>query len=501
MWRYRRLLLAGLSVAIVIALHAAGLPVLPGSAEPFSFAVLGDLHLSRPAFEQARTVAAIAESLRDSQPRLAFVCQTGDLAHGEAEGHKQLDAAGMRDELSFAFACLRKAFGVPVFVAVGNHDKHGGGKPYREVALPFLAGELGVPLEQAYYAFRYGNACFIFLDYGDYSKKGGSMDYAAQRRFLDEVLAQARADPAVKHVFAFGHYPLWPAVRPGFSNDRFTDSAVPAFAGHPLDAYFCGHTHNTGAWVRRVGGAPVTQIMGVAMDASDPLRPMEETRTSLIPRTEVSYGWGYLSGPPCGYYWVGVEGPRVRVQLRSGRHVLRDFTWQEPGAVTDTLAPSVCRSAAPTEEELRRGISSAALVYTSWTSQAAELPVRINGLPAGTLRLAPQPDWAAFASEARLTLGAACAEGMRLRNEVMIDNPQKSYFGLGNLRLEIRLADGTVTRTAVGERYLLSAERDEAEAGKRSTLGWDIIPDAVRATVRLGESLGPARLDFTRDCR
>lgn len=493
-----RLLMAGLFIPSSLVLSAAAFPVLSESGEPFSFIVLGDLHLSRPAYEQARAVAAIAESVRDSQPRLAFVCQTGDLAHGEAEGHKQLDAAGMNEEMGHALDCVKRAFNLPVFVAVGNHDKHAGGKAYREVALPFLAGELGVPLEQAYYAFRHGSACFIFLDYGDYSKTGTSMDYAAQRRFLDGALAQARADPAVKHVFAFGHFPLWPVVRPGFSSERFTDSVVPAFAGHPIDAYFCGHTHNTGAWVRRVDGAPVTQIMGVAMDASDPLRPMEETRTSLIPPAELSYGWGYLSGPPAGYFWVGVEGPCVRVQLRSGRQVVRAFTWTEPGKPVDTRVPPKPVPVTLSESDLGQKIVSATLAFTAWTAEAAELPIRVNGKSAGTVRLEPMPHWAAFASEKRLSLPAESLAGLALRNELLVENPGHAVFGVGNLRMELKLADGRTARTAVCGSFLFSAEREEAAAGGRSTLGWEIIPVSVSSSVRLGQALGPVRLDFQR---
>ena len=491
-------------VAFIIALGlfvqlaaGAGLPVLSESSEPFSFAVLGDIHYARPAFASQRIAAEIAESVRDIRPAVAFVCQTGDLILGEDPTHKQLDKAGVADELAFAVTNLTAAFRLPLFVSVGNHDKNAGGAPYRETVLPLLARELGAPLDRSYYAFRYGGACFIFLDYGDYSKKGTSMDYAAQRRFLEETLAQARADPAVKHVFAFGHYPLWPVARPGFGSDRFTDSVVPAFTNAPIDAYFCGHTHNSGAWVRRGGGAPVTQIKGVALDASDPLKPMEETRTLLIPREELSYGWGCLSGPPAGFFLVSVEGPCVRVQFRSGRRVLCEFAWQEPGKIEDLVSPPPRPAVAVTAAELREA-ASATLVFTPWTEMTASLNVLLNGEKVGEARLAPMPHWAAFASEMRVKIPAEKLKGLRLANDVTFENPGKALFGVGNVRLEVRLADGQTARTAVFDRFLLSAEKAEAEAQRQSVLGWEIIPAGVLSTVRLGQPLGPARLSFPK---
>jgi len=489
--------------AVVCGVQSAGaaeLPTLSKGSSPFSFVVMGDLHVARPDFETRRVGRAIAEAVKDVQPAVAFVCHTGDLILGEDSSHKQLDKAGVTDELSFAVTSLTQQFGRPLFVAVGNHDKNAGGSPYRETVLPLLSRELGVPLTRSYYAFRYGNACFVFLDYGDYSKTGKSMDYAAQRKFYEEAMAQARADPAIKHVFAFGHYPLWPVVRPGFGNDRFTDSVVPVMKQYPLDAYFCGHTHNSGAWVYRGSGVPVTQIMGVALDQSASLKPMEETRTLLIPRDELSYGWGVLSGPPNGFFLVGVDGPRVRVQFRSGREVLREFVWQEPGKITDTVAPQPSPVVTVTESDLRQ-TSSATLVFTPWTAMASDLTVLVNGEKIGEVRIEPMPPWAAFASEVRVKFPFAKLKGLRLENEIVVENPGKALFGVGNVRLDVKLTGGVMARTSVYDRFLFSAEQAEAEALQKSTWGWEIIPSGVQSRVKLGQPLGPIRLGFLKKAK
>ena len=494
------LTLLGAFQILLPAARAVELPTLSDSPEPFSFAVLGDLHFSRPDFVASRVGAGIAEAVKDAHPSVAFVCQTGDLIHGELPSHKQLDREGVKEELDVAIKSLTGQFNVPLFLAVGNHDKNAGGKPYPEVFLPVLSHELGTQVTRLYYAFRYGNACFIFLDYGDYSETGTSMDYAAQRTFLEETLAQAHATNGIKHVFAFGHYPLWPVVRPGFSSRRFTDSVVSVLKHAPVDAYFCGHTHNSGAWVRRVDGVPVTQIMGVAMDQSVSLQSMEDMRTQLIPRAELSYGWGYLSGPSNSFYLVSVDGPRVRVQFRSGREVLREFVWQEPGQISDIVKPSPHPSARVTEADLGRAVA-ATLVFTPWAEERADVTILLNNEKLSLTRIEPMPRWAAFGSEVRVTLPKDKLKCLLLDNDVIVENPDKKVFGIGNVRLDVRLDNGTTARTSVSERYFFSASKAEADALHRATYGWEIIPAAVTATANLGHPLGPVRLHFSDNAK
>lgn len=474
---------------------ASDLTTLSDSTQPFSFAVLGDLHVARPNFEGRRIGLAIAEAVKDVQPGLAFVCQTGDLILGELPSHKQLDKVGVKEELDFAVTSLLGQFRLPLFVAVGNHDKHAGGTPYQETVWPLLSRELGQSLTHSYYAFRYRNACFIFLDYGDYSDAGTNIDYAAQRKFLEETMAQAHANSGIKHVFTFGHYPLWSVVRPGFSSRRFTDSVVPVLKQYPVDAYFCGHTHNTGAWVRRVEGVPITQVKGVVMDNSTVLTPMEETRTLLIPRAELSYGWGYLSGPPNGFFLVSVDGSRVRVQFRSGRNVLREFTWQEPGQITDTVMPPSRVPVRVTANDVRQVIS-ATLIFTPWTEMGADVAILLNGEKVGQVRIEPMPRWAAFSSEIRVAIPHEKLMGLRLDNNVSIENFGKALFAIGNVRLDVKLANGSMAHTPVFDRFLFSADRAAARALGQATFGWEIIPAAVTSTVKLGHPLGPIRLAF-----
>ncbi len=474
------------------------MPVLSDSAKPFSFVVLGDVHYTRPNFEISKVIAGIANSVKDCQPPVAFVCQTGDIAEGGTYAMKdgkrvfrQANYDEMKEELAFAMKDVTERFRLPLFIAVGNHDKHAGGKAFPEVALPLLSRELGVTIAQTCYGFRYGNSCFVFLDYAP-------ADCDAQQKFAGELLVSARA-AGVRHIFLFAHFPLWPLIRPGFSSQRFTDSLLPIFKQFPVDAFFCGHTHNTSAWVRHFDGATITQIQGVACQSSPEMVPMEERRTLMMPRDEMSYYWGYLSGPPAGLFLVTVDNARVRVQFRTGAKVVREFEWREPGHITDIRKPEPRPSVTVTETALKQ-VTAATLVLCPWAEDRAEVGVSLNGERVATAQLGPTMRSNAFVNETRIPVPPAKLTLLRLANEVTFDNPNRAVFGVGHAYLEIQLADGRTARTAVSDRFLFSATETEGNAAG-NTYGWKIIPSKTLVAVSLGQPLAPMRLSFSGDAK
>ncbi|MBI5818889.1 MAG: metallophosphoesterase [Verrucomicrobia bacterium] len=495
-WRCTIIMLA---LAAAASARAAELPVLSDSAKPFSFVVLGDVHYKRPQFEFSKVIAGIASSIKDCQPPFAFVCQTGDIAEGGTYGIKngkrvfrQANYDEMKEELTFALKDVAEQFRLPLFIAVGNHDKHGGGKAFPEVALPFLSRELGAAVTQNCYGFRYGNACFVFLDYA-------AADFDAQRKLAEELLASART-AGVRHIFMFAHYPLWTLIRPGFSSQRFTDSLLPIFKQFPVDAFFCGHTHNTSAWVRRFEGATLTQIQGAACPISTTLVPMEERRTLMIPRDEMSYYWGYLSGLPAGLFLVTVNGECVRVQYRSGAKVIREFEWRKPGQITDIKKPLPPPTVTVTEAALKQ-VTAATLALCSWAEDGAEIGVSLNGERVATAQLgATMRNSNAFAGEKRISIPKEKLKLLRLTNEVTIDNSGRAIFGVGHAYLEIKLADGRIARTAISPRFLFSATQAEGQSSGK-TEGWKIIPPDALISVSLGQPLGPMRLTFPTNAK
>ena len=475
-------------------LGAAELAPLMDTNQPFSFVVLGDLHYKGPAFETRKIVSEIADSLKGSKPPVAFVCQTGDVAEGgtyEIKDDKRVFRLASHDEtkaeLEYAVRDMAGQFRVPLFIAVGNHDKHGGGTAFPEVMQPLVSGELGVPVTQSCYGFRQGNSCFVFLDYAP-------QDYGAQQELIRKILLQEQAKGGLQHIFLFAHFPLWPLIRPGFSSARLTESLLPIFKQFPVDAYFCGHTHNTSAWVRRLDGTTITQIQGVACQASPELVPMEACRTLLLPMEELSYYWGYLSGPQAGLFLVTVEGGRVRVQFRAGAKLIREFEWRAPGQLTDLRKPAP-RPVVTVDAAALQGATAATLAFCPWAEDRTDIGITLNGERVAAAQIGPTMRSNAFVDEKRIPIPANKLKLLRLANELTFENPGRAIIALGHAYLEVRLADGRTARTAVANRFLFSATREEGlAAGKK--YGWEIIPTNAVQAASLGQPAGPLRLSF-----
>ena len=487
--------------SIVITLAAATaygqaeeLPVVSQTAEPFTFAVLGDTHYTAPEFKVQTFIHRLGNEIRSQHPEVAFVCHTGDVVEGGTytttpEGKRKFVLAGyegMKQELTFATRDLREAFGRPVFIAVGNHDKHDPGyKAFREIVLPQIGEELKRPIEQTYYAFRYGNACFVFLDFA-------AKDLQAQAKFADDTLSAAKA-AGTKHAFLFAHYPLWTVARAGFSSSALTDSLLPILQKHRVDAYFCGHTHNAIVCVRRFDSQPVTQIQGISNGVGDQLIPIEQRRALLFPASETPYCWGYLERSMTGYYLVRIDHAMVHVRwCVPGRGTVREFTWQEPGHVADVRTPESTALPAITEAQLQTA-KEAALVFCPWAEERTPITIAINGEPAAEAQIGPS--YNVFWEEKRIALPREKLQNLRMINRVEIGNPQREVFGVAHLRLEVTLADGTKTATPVSRVFSFSCPRPQA--GK-STRVWQAVPADQVQEVPLGNPLGPVELRFPR---
>jgi hypothetical protein len=489
----KKLLLAWVVVSL-LAFSARALPVLPDTGKPFSFVVLGDMHYKRPDFSSQKIASAIAASVKDSEPPVAFVCQTGDIAEGgtyEMKDGKRIFRLANHDEtkteLEYALRDVTGKFRLPLFIAVGNHDKHGGGTAFPAAAWPLLSRKLNSPVTNNCYGFRHGNSAFVFLDFAP-------ADHQAQQDQIRQLLKQAQAKGGLQHIFLFAHYPLWTLIRPGFSSAKLTESLLPIFKEFPVDAFFCGHTHNTSAWVRHLDGATITQIQGVACQDSPELTPMEERRTFLLPMDELNYYWGYLSGPPNGLFLVSVDGTRVRVQFRTGAKLIREFEWQEPGKLTDLTKPAP-HSKAAVDEALLKTATAATLAFCPWADDRTDINISLNGERITTAQIGPTMRSNAFVDEKRILIPTDKLKLLRFTNELTCENPGRAIFALGHTYLEVKLADGRRARTAVASRFLFSAAESDGRAAKKK-FGWEIIPAAAIKATSLGQSLGPMSLNF-----
>jgi 3',5'-cyclic AMP phosphodiesterase CpdA len=475
---------------------AEDLPVLRQAAEPFTFAVLGDLHYTPPEYKVASFVRRVAAEIRAAVPAVDLVCQTGDVVEGgcyqtAADGKRKFLLANydeMRSQCAFVARELTAAFQRPLFIAVGNHDKHDrGARAYREILLPMLARTLGQPLSETYYAFRYGNACFVFLD-------AAPTNDAEQARFLERTLAAA-ARAGVRHAFLFAHAPLWSVVRPAFSRPQFTDAVLPVLRQHPVDAFFCGHTHNTVVCVRDLPGLRLTQIQGITniAEAGKTLLPLEASNALLFPPAETPYWWGYREGSPTGYYLVRVAGPRVTVAWHvPGQGVVREFYWEQPGTLVDLKRPAPAPCSPLTPAQLRNA-RAATLVLAPWAESRVPVTLLLNGAAVAEAQLGPS--YGLFWKEQRLALPRAKLGRLQPVNQFQVTNPTGAVFGVASVRLEVVLADGTQVATAPSSTFCFSCPQPQKPTAIERRAWQAATPDHVREAP-LGQPLGPIELRF-----
>lgn len=483
------------ALASLIVLVGSGLAAQPAQAadgQGLSFAVLGDIHYIPPDYAVQSFVHAVADDLRGLRPPIDFVCQTGDVVEGGEyvmkNGRRSFVLSNyeeMARQWTFAMTDLTRTFPMPLFIAVGNHDKHDPGhRAYRETVLPVLGRQLERPIDENHYAFRRGNALLIFIDFAP-------RDMKAQTHFVEE---QLRTRPAeVRHVFLFCHYPLWAVVRPGFSSPALTESLEPILKKYPIDAFFCGHTHNTVVCVRRLGDQAVTQIQGVATGKGNGLLPVEQYRTLLAAPAETSYLRGYLEGSDAGYYVVRIEGERVRVEWRRpGKGVVFAVAWQRPGELAETVTPPQDAARLTNEAELATA-KEASLVFCPYAPDGATVGVSLNGQPLNDLTV--RPELTPFWHEQRVPIGGEALRQLRRENKVEFSNPRGERFGIGDVRLEVVLASGARVASNVSPRFYFSCGESEASAIDRGK-GWKSVPRSLIETVERGQPIRPAVLAF-----
>jgi predicted phosphodiesterase len=176
----------------------------------FTFAVFGD---TRTQHEIHRAVVA---RILASAPDLAL--HTGDLvADGDDPAQWDTFFEIERDLL------VR----TPFYPALGNHERNS----------PLYFGHFGLPGNERWYTFDYGNARFVCLEVdGSADYEPGSEQYA----WLEETLA-ANTQP---WLFVFFHYPPYTSAEEAGYESSLRQSLVPLFEQYGVDAVFNGHKHN-----------------------------------------------------------------------------------------------------------------------------------------------------------------------------------------------------------------------------------------------------------------
>jgi len=147
----------------------------------------------------------------------------------------------------------------PWYPVLGNHDPESPSSMeyLREYSatVPKVVNSGPAGCETTTYSFDWANSHFVVLNqYYD-----GIKDWSLEGALVPELMEWLEADLAAntkEHVFVFGHEPLVPMPdmdngRIRHQGDSLDEDPETAFAFHQLlrkhevDAYVCGHTHNT----------------------------------------------------------------------------------------------------------------------------------------------------------------------------------------------------------------------------------------------------------------
>jgi hypothetical protein len=323
------------------------------------FAVIGDTHYVQPEYHKKALngetggVTEIADIKRNywmtlnvlpkiirsiSELKPDFIIQTGDHIHGHCD-----DEASTILEMSEAHN-LFSEFGAPIFYALGTHDGVPGSSydaQVKQLIYPAISNALGKPVTKGYYKFTKGNSLFVVLDYTSFVPNDEQVD------FIREAL---RKPEDYEHTFVFAHPPLIPVGRPFFTNYDFVTTVKDMISQFPIDAYFCGHTHNQVASLHKLGQKWIPQLKGSILGYPDetPIC-LAEVRPILPDHSVFEHGWSFLEDSAPGWWLVTIDGTKVQADwyvLHKG--VMGQLTWDSGMKPTFTKKPihKVCHPTA-----------------------------------------------------------------------------------------------------------------------------------------------------------
>jgi len=235
--------------AVVCGLLLAGAsPVVAAderSRDELVFIVAADMRNFAVDGERSKNFSGACEAIKEVGAG-AFMISPGDLdVYPPSAGRDMIDEVLGED--------------YPWYPVLGNHDPESPStmrylRDYSRT-VPNVVNRGPEGCEATTYSFEWADAHFVVLNqYYD-----GVNDWGLEGDVVPELLEWLDADLAAtakKHIFVFGHEPLIPMPdmdngRIRHQGDSLDEHPKTAFAFHQLllkyevDAYFCGHTHNT----------------------------------------------------------------------------------------------------------------------------------------------------------------------------------------------------------------------------------------------------------------
>jgi hypothetical protein len=316
-----------------------------GSAQPFSFAVLGDWGAAGEVHAGAdNRQADLMTQLAGSGVR--FAVGTGDTAYpnGTQTNYGDLRQTGANVSGVFAPEHWKKVgASIPFFNATGNHGLSGtflsiwpqptavssSSGRYAMETYCCVNGTNSASYPSAWYAFNAGNARFYVLDAAWSGNLGTADEYkndydthwtpsSPEYQWLQNDL---QAHPS-QLKFAFFHFPMYSsnATEPSDTWLRGPNSLEGLLARNGVDIGFSGHAHNYTRNVKPNDGSLVTYVTGGGGARLQPATKCEAPVAYAV-------GWSYtLGGSSCGgaarptsidqvfhFLKVSVDGAQVTV--------------------------------------------------------------------------------------------------------------------------------------------------------------------------------------------
>jgi predicted phosphodiesterase len=348
----------------------------------------------------------LAKEVAATRPDL--VLHTGDLAE-----HGGREPAGPR-ELRRGMGAL-EAMGAPIIVCRGNHD---GDRAWRDICGPHAPKRWDGP-----------GVHVLTLDYPT---------FAAPDAFgrLEANLAAIAGTGG--RIFLAAHAPAYALARPFFTDHAYAEAIRVLAARYPIDALFCGHTHNQ-AWSLHTlpGGVRWMQVKGAAVGSPDRApQPLGEVRAICGDPTLL---WGFLEDTAPGWNEVILDGPWVLLRWHAlGGGVGAEARWHVRGEVALTVRPPAAPDAAT---PFRLSEATAAWMDLAGYGCPEGRRVWLNGQPVGVT-----PALSSFAPRQTVALPPAALHAV---NTVEIETLAADRLLVGGLSIVVRLSDGSVRRTPV----------------------------------------------------
>lgn len=370
--------------------------------------------------------------IREMKPD--FVISTGDFVEGGMKDGKKT-CLEMRQGWRF----MRK-LGVPCLVAKGGHDgggSHPGFDAYREIVLSSISRQTGQKIDNAYFRYELKGSIFFILDYLNYDEE--------QDRWLEPQLQEV-SDTA-KHIFIVAHAPLYNWGRPFFSEPTFIKRITALCEKYPVDAYFCGHTHNQVVSFHETGGKKgYLQITGSSVGYSGmDLVALDEFHVLAEFSARDKYLWGICEDSSPGFYFVECTNENMRVEWFSFKGDAASLSVKKRRTVpVDIRTPEYRKTIRLMKGNDFNQIKSAWIYVCGIYGNNESTAVSFNGYDCGKL-----PQNGSYALRRYLLLDEKTLESIKTKNEVKIRLPANGEFILGSVSLELILLDNRIIHSKV----------------------------------------------------